>query len=158
MEKNVTINRGKGFPHNGSIREMSALDGGALAEDEKRLRETENLLETEWDQVTDSDKKFSALDDSESENSDFLWKDCDFQWIETMKKDKRFAAIRQKQRSKKPVHSSTATWAIMRLRTLHSELIMYAFSVRPIAIKPFVSKYPQLIKVILISQRSENST
>ena len=72
MEKNVTINRGKGFPHNGSIREMSALDGGALAEDEKRLRETENLLETEWDQVTDSDKKFSALDDSESENSDFL--------------------------------------------------------------------------------------
>jgi len=73
MEKNISINSEKALPYNRSVREISSLDCGALAEDEKHLRETENLLETEWNHNSDNDKNNSVFNENHDDSeSDFL--------------------------------------------------------------------------------------
>ena len=72
MEKNVLNNRNTSLFSRASLREYSDIN--ADTDDEKRLQETENLLEEEWGEISDETKERNSenYDDSDSENNDFL--------------------------------------------------------------------------------------
>ena len=72
MKKNVLNNRNTSVFIRASLREYSNIN--ADTDDEKRLQETENLLEGKWGEISDETKERSSenYDDSDSENNDFL--------------------------------------------------------------------------------------